>query len=229
MNTNKRTAILVGALFLISYVGVFAGAALLGPVLDAPDYLSQFHPNKPQVVAGVLLELVNGIAVLGIAVAMYPLLKQCGEGLALGYVGFRVLECAAQVGMDMTPLSLLTLSQKYIERKMADALQFETLGAMYLAERNAASLMLLVFFVAGALVFYYLLYRSQLVPTFISIWGVIGLVLIVAMNILEIKSMILALPIIGNELFLAIWLIVKGFKTAAAVSDPGFRSSALAF
>lgn len=232
MNTNRKTAVLVGALFLISYFGVFAGYALLGSVIDAPDYLTQVHPNKTQVMAGVLLELINGIAVLGIAVILYPLLKKYNEAIALGYLAFRVLECGMQVAMDMAPLSLLTLSQKYIETGAKETLQFETLGALYLAERDAAALMLLIFFVAGAVLFYYLLYRSQLVPRFISIWGVIALVLIVTMNILDLNintiGIFFALPIMANEIFLAIWLIVKGFSPAATASMPAFGSAAVA-
>lgn len=232
MDTNRKIAILVGALFLTSYFGVFAGYALLGPVIDAPDSLTQFHLNKTQVMSGVLLELVNGIAVLGIAVIMYPLLKKYNEGIALGYVAFRVLECGMQVAMDMGPLSLLKLSQKYIEMGAADTLQFETLGALYLAERDAAAFMLMIFFVAGALLFYYLLYRSKLVPRFISIWGVIALVLIVTMNVLDLQimsfGMIFALPIIGNEIFLAIWLIVKGFNSSATAPMPALGSPGIA-
>lgn len=228
MNNNRKTAILVGALFLISYFGVFAGYALLGSVMDTPDYLTQFHPNKTQVMSGVLLELVNGIAVLGIAVTMYPLLKKYNEAIALGYVAFRVLECGMQIAMDMSPLSLLALSQNYIETGAKDPLQFETLGALYLAERNAAAFMLMIFFVVGAMLFYYLLYRSQLVPRFISIWGVIGLVLIVTMNILGNQNMILALPIIGNEIFLAVWLLIKGFSPSTTSSMPAMGSPAIA-
>lgn len=232
MNTNRRTAILVGALFLISYFGVFAGYALLGPVIDAPDYLSQIHPNKTQVMSGVLLELVNGIAVLGIAVILYPLLKKYNEGIALGYVAFRVLECGMQVVMDMSPLSLLKLSQQYIEGNAENASQFEILGAGYLAERDAAAFMLMIFFVAGALLFYYLLYRSKLVPRFISIWGVIALVLIVTMNILDLNintiGIFFALPIMANEIFLALWLIVKGFSPPATVSVPAMSFPASA-
>jgi hypothetical protein len=230
--TNRKTAIIVGALFLISYFGVFAGYAFLGPVIDAPDYLVKFHPNKTQVIVGVLLEILNGIAVLGIAVLMYPLLKQQSEGLALGYIGLRVLECGMQVAMDMSPLSLLALSQEYIKAGAPDASSFQTLGALYLAERDAAALMLLIFFSSGALLFYYLLYQTKLVPRFISVWGVMGLGMIVTMNILEISNMalgmIFALPIMTNEIFVALWLIARGFNPAAVASGPAFRSSAIA-
>ncbi len=231
MNTPRKTAILAGALFLISYFGVFAGAAFLVPILEAPDYLEKFHPNKIQVMAGALLELVNGLAVLGIAVLLYPYLKLFGPAAALGYVGLRILECAMQVAMDMSPLSLLALSRDFIQSGGVNASLFQLLGASYLADREAASVMLLVFFVSGALLFYHLLYKSKLVPRFIPIWGVIALVLVVAMNVLEIEGnigMILALPIMGNEIFLALWLIVKGFDPAMVASQPTFNSPILA-
>lgn len=231
MNTPRKTAILVGALFLISYFGVFAGAAFLVPILEAPDYLEKFHPNKIQVMAGTLLELVNGLAVLGIAALLYPYLKLFGPAAALGYVGLRILECAMQVAMDMSPLSLLALSRDFIQSGRVNASLFQLLGASYLADREAASVMLLVFFVSGALLFYHLLYRSKLVPRFIPIWGAIALVLVVAMNVLEIEGnigMILALPIMGNEIFLALWLIVKGFDPAMVASQPTFNSPILA-
>lgn len=229
--TNRTTAILVGALFLISYFGVFAGYALIGPLIESPEYLSQLNPHKTQVMIGVLLEIVNGIAVLAIAVLMYPLLKQYGEGLALGYIAFRVLECGMQVAMDMSPLALLTLSERYLENGATAAPQFEILGALYLAERDAASLMLLIFFVAGALLFYFLLYRSQLLPRFVSVWGIIALLLIVTMNVLDVRNMdvgmIFALPIMANEIILALWLIIKGFNPAALAFKPALSTPAI--
>lgn len=231
--TNRKTAIIVGALFLISYFGVFAGYAWLGPVIESPDYLAKFHSNKTQVMVGVLLELLNGISVLGIAVIMYLLLKRHSEGIALGYVALRVLECGMQVAMDMSPLSLLALSRDFIQAGAPEASSFQTLGASYLAEREAAALMLLIFFSSGALLFYYLLYQTKLIPRFISLWGGIAVVLMVAMSILGIDNiavgMIFALPIIADEIFLALWLIVKGFNPSAIASNlaQGFTSSAI--
>jgi hypothetical protein len=226
MNGHRKTATIVGVLFLISYFGVFAGSALLGPILDAPDYLANAYPNKTQVMAGVLLELVNGIAVVGIAVLMFPLLKQHGEGIALGYVGTRIVECMTQVASDIVPLSVVTLSQESAEAGAPDASAFQTVGAALLAERQSALLMLAIFFSLGALLFYYLLYQSQLVPRFIPVWGVIGVALVLALNLLETGvaiGLILALPIILNEIFLAIWLIVKGFNPSAV--DSGFAKT----
>jgi hypothetical protein len=129
-----------------------------------------------------------------------------------------------QVAMDMSPLSLLTLSEEFLRAGATDMASFQTLGAMYLAERDAASMMLLIFFAYGAFLFYYLLYRSQLVPRFISVWGVIALILVVTMNILRSKTWHLecfCLPIITNEIFLAFWLIFKEVQSGSCC----FRAS----
>jgi hypothetical protein len=221
MNIYRKTATMAGVLFLISYVAVFAGSGLLGSILEAPDYLTTAYPNKPLVKIGVFLELINGLAVVGIAVTMFPLLKKYSEALALGYVGMRILECAMQIAADNSPLALLKLSQEFVKAGTPDATYFQTIGTLLLAERQSAGLMLGIFFGVGAVLFYYILYQSKLVPRFISVWGLIAAVLVSAATLLEIGGVVgavLVLPIILNELFIAIWLIVKGFNLSAIAS-----------
>ncbi len=84
MNSNRKTARIVGALFLTAMVTSILGAGLIESVLDAPDYLTGVSANETLVIIGALLELVNGIAVVGIAVFMFPLFKKYSEALALG-------------------------------------------------------------------------------------------------------------------------------------------------
>jgi hypothetical protein len=77
MNTSRKTARIVGALFLFSNVTFILGAVVfIEPILSAADYLSQVSANRAQVILGVLLELINGVAYLGIGVLMFPILKQ---------------------------------------------------------------------------------------------------------------------------------------------------------
>ena len=93
MNNHRTTARIVGALFLISNVTFLVGAiVLIESILGAPDYLTQVSAQKTQLILGVLLEFINGIAFVGIAVLMFPVFKSRFESLALGYVGFRVIE-----------------------------------------------------------------------------------------------------------------------------------------
>ena len=157
---------------------------------------------------------------------MFPIFKKYNEALALGYVGFRIIEATILVLAAIIPLSLIALSQEYVKAGAPDASHFQTLGASFLATRaHLAGLILVIFFGLGALLFYYLLYQSKLVPRFISVWGFIAIVLVLIWNLLEAfgisvsAGMILALPMILNEIFLGIWLIVKGFNSSAIASE----------
>lgn len=218
-NNERKTSIIVGTFFLVAMVTSLLGGGLIESVLGAPDYLNQVYTNRSLVVSGVLLELVNSIAVVGIAVFMFPLFKKYSEALALGYFGFRTIEAVIAVAAVLSPLAMIALSQEYLAAGPADAAYFQTVGSAFIAARAyLVGQILGIFFSLGALVFYYLLYQSKLVPRFISIWGLIGAVLILFWNLLEIfgiqinAGMILALPIILNEIFLGIWLIFKGFN-----------------
>jgi hypothetical protein len=69
--------------------------------------------------------------------------------------------------------------------------------------------------------FYYLLYRSKLIPRWLSVWGLIGAALVLAVGVLGMfghSAMILWLPLAVNEMVLAVWLIVKGFNPSAIAS-----------
>jgi hypothetical protein len=224
--------VVVGVLFLLGYVGVFLGSAFYGPVLDAPDYLSWIYPNRTQVVTGMLIEIVNDVAVVGIAVLLYPILKKIGESLALGYFAFRLIEALVLIVSKFSLLSLIPLSQAYLAAGTPDASYFQGLGTVALAQRDWASVIQVIFFVLGALTLYWALYRSQLVPRFISIWGLIAVAALSVANMLDIPdptqgfepAMLLFAPIFLSEILLAVWLIVKGFSVdatgAAFVGEP---------
>ena len=221
MDSNRKTSVIVGALFLIAMV-----AAFLGPNLNIPDYLSSVSANSTQVIVGSLIELVGiAAAVVAIAFMMFPILRRQNDALALGYVGFRILEAVVVVIGAMSALLLLSLSQAFMKAGAQDAAYFQTLGALLLAARDWTFLMTAIFFGLGAVIFYYLLYQSRLIPRYISVWGFFAAILILAANlpnmfgqiIPTISGLLLALPIISNEVLLGIWLIVKGFSPAAAV------------
>ena len=221
MSSDNRNAKIAGASFIISYLGLIIGNIVLFPILE--DYLALAYPNALQVGIGVLLESVNGIAVIGIAVMLYPILKRYNEGIALGYLAFRVVEGFLSILGSTKAASLIELSQGYLDAGSVGD-HFATIGEIILADRHWTMEMLTVF-ILGALIFYFLLYRSEVVPRYISLWGFIAILAITAMNVMiylginiGMIGLFFALPIMANEIFLAIWLIVKGVNTSAVSS-----------
>jgi hypothetical protein len=223
MNSNKKTAATVGALFLIAMVASLVGGGMVESVISAPEPFAAVSGKEMLLVVGVLLELVNAIAVVGIGVLMFAMLKRHNETLALGYLSIRIVEAVFCSLIVVSPLSLIQLGQAG-----TDTAQLQAAGALSIAERASISgLLVPAFFSLSALLLYFSLYQSKLLPRFISIWGLVAAVLILTLNLLSTfgleigmgVSMVFALPIILNEIFMGIWLIAKGFNPAAANSS----------
>ena len=103
-------------------------------------------------ISGVLLELVNVVAVIGIAVFMFPILRKQHEALALGYVAFRILEAVLLIVAVVSPLLLIALSQAYLAAGAAEVTNFQTFGTLFITARaHLSGLLLTVFFSLGAL------------------------------------------------------------------------------
>lgn len=220
--SERTTAIIVGALFLIAMVTSLVGAGLIEAALTGPDYLADMATNEGSLTAGVVLELINGICVVGIAFMMFPILRRLNEGLALGYAAFRLIEAVIIIAAVISPLALVALGQEFAAAGPAEAASFQAVAGSLVAIRShLAGQLLGIFFSLAALIFYALVYQSALVPRFLSVWGLIAAFLILVWNGLELlgfsisAGIVFGLPIILNEIVLGIWLIAKGFNAAA--------------
>ncbi len=226
MNTNRKTAIIVGVLFITATVASLLSTGFTGYILDAPDYLIKISANENQIIIGALLQFIAAATSAGIAISLYPILRKYNEGLALGSVGFRLIEGVFYIVSALGKLSLLTLSLEFVKAGTPDASYFQTLGTLMLAISNWAGFVFeVIAFCLGALMYYYIFYQSKLIPRWLSGWGLIGIVLLLSMALLIMfgeepsgMTLLLALPIFLQEMVLAVWLIVKGFNPSAIAS-----------
>lgn len=213
----RRRARVIGTLFIVATVAAIVGGSLLLPV-DEGRGLAEVAGADAQVVTGALLEILMVYAVLGIAVLFFPVLRGQDEGLALGYVAARTMEAVLLLVAASGALVVVAAS-----RGAGVGLDVETV----LAVREATYLLgSLVALGVGGLVLYWLLYRSGLVPTWLSLWGLVAAAMILGRGVVEVYGIelsglaqgILAAPIALNEMVLAVWLIVRGFTLPAMPS-----------
>ena len=228
MTTNKKTARIVGALYV---TGTAAGAlslVLTGPLRNSSDYLVSVPANETRVVVGALFVLMMGLALAMIPVVMFPILRKHNEALALGYVVLRGgLEAVCYIAIATGWLLLLALSQAYAQAGGLDASDLQAPGTVLL-EANEIGYVLTIIFCLGALVFNYLLFRTKLVPRWLSGWGLLGVAPYLSAGLLSMFGIVdalsptyatLNLPLALQEMVLAVWLIAKGFDPSATVSD----------
>ncbi len=229
LNTYKKNARIAGILFIIATAVPILSFLFTGS-LNAPDYLVSISVNVNQVIIGALLLLIMGLAVAGIAIWLYPVLKKQNESLALGSVSFRLIESVFHILYVVGLLSLVTLSQEFVKAGAPDASYFQSLGTLILAARDWAGVLGSFAFILGAMMYYYLFYQSKLIPRWLSVWGLIGVPFWIAAALLHLFGLVepfsttlilLDLPIAINEMVLAVWLIVKGFNSSAIASLSG--------
>ena len=224
MTANRRaapsrgTALAAGLFYLLTFVSI-PTLSLYSLVKEA-NYILGPGPDSGAMI-GAVLELVVGLAGIGTAVALYPVVKRQNEALAIGFVGSRTLEAAGISAGVACLLSVVTLRQTGAG---ADAL---------VASRVLVALYDRLFLVSQSLIpavnavlLGTLLYRSRLVPRALPLLGLIGAPLLVASDVAVLFNLLgrssapvalAALPIALWEFSLGIWLTVRGFNPSASV------------
>ena len=231
MNSYKSTARIVGGLFITATVASIIGTfVFIEPIISTPDYLSNIYPNRSLLTIGVLIDAINSVAVVAIAVLLFPIFQKHNKSLAIGYVASRIIESVILIIGHISQLSLIPLSQEFIKAKIPDVSYFLSLGSLLISVYNWTWLLgPMILLGITALILNGTFYHSKMIPRFISIWGFIGGLLIIVAGLfgmfgLSIKSpisILLGLPIALNEMVLALWLIVKGFRLTDIYSKNG--------
>lgn len=220
LTSMRKTALAAGVLYLLTFVSIPIGF-LYSSVLNDPNYIVGSGPDTPVIIGGIL-EIIVALACIGTAVALYPVVKRQNEGVALGFIGSRVLEAGTIFADVVCLLAIVTLRRAGVG---ADALVTgKALVALYGLFRLGQNLMPAV----NDLLLGYLLYQSRLVPRFLPLLGFIGAPLLIANTIvfmfgvtsgpIFVLTGIGVLPIAVFEFSLGVWLTVKGFNPPAITS-----------
>jgi hypothetical protein len=228
--THRKTAVIVGVLFIIATAFLFIGGAFYGPVLDTPDYLETAYPQRTQAAIGILIEFSCVLAIPLIAIFAFPVLKRYSLPLAISYIFFRSFEAVLFILVDINKLALIPISKRYLTAGPAEVAFYKNLGDFIIEWNMWGWVFYVLVFGIGALILYTILYQSRLLPRWISIFGLIAAILITASAIFpmfEINfnlpegmyELILVMPIAVQEMVMAVWLIVKGFTLDSKIGD----------
>lgn len=229
MSPLRKTALAAGVLYLLTFVSI-PTLFLYVPVHD-PKYILGPGPDTGVLLGGIL-EVIVALAGIGTAVALYPVLKRQNEGVALGFVGSRVLEAAGILASVACLLSIVSLRQAGVGT--GALVTGQTLAILY--DRIfllSQSLMPVV----NDLLLGFLLYQSRLVPRVLPLLAFIGAALQVASVIAMLFSLwgrastpaaLAALPVALFEFSLGVYLVVKGFKPSPILSSDTRDASAAA-
>jgi len=212
----KDTARTVGILYITGTVAGILSTRFL-TIRNAPDYLARIAENPNALVVGAILTLLMGFARAFIPVFMYPILRKHSETAGIGYIVFRSgLETCGYIISAVCYVALSSLGMAYAAG--TDVTQF--LGAGSALKALTDSSVNAFVFGSGALILYTALFKYRLIPRWLSVFGLIAIMLHIVSGVLvlfglqkpfDTGSMIMNLPIATQEMIMAAWLIIKGF------------------
>lgn len=222
MDSARKTALVAGLLYLVTFVSAIPAVFLLEPVLSDSRYVLGAGPDT-RVILGCLFDVVNALACVGTAVVLFPVVRRQDEAAAVGFVAARLFEAAVIMIGVVSLLAIVTLRKE--AGAGADPAALVTVGESLVALRDWTFL-LGPSLVPGinALLLGYLMYRSGLVPRPIPLIGLIGAPLLLTSAVTRMFTvdewvMVLAavatVPIFLWELSLGLWMTFKGFRADA--------------
>jgi hypothetical protein len=225
---SKRHARITGVLFILGTVPMLVAMGLWGQPLSSPDYLSSIAAHGAPVLLFAFTIMVMGLASAGIGISLYPVLKPHGEGLALAAMGFRLMEGTLAVASAVGYVALLAVSQEFVKAGCPPGSFFQPAGAAIKAVNDwVGNIGYIPPLCIAASIYYIIFYRTRLVPRWLSVWGLLGLALMLAsgaaagiLGFLGSTSpvlFLLNLPIMLQEMVLAVWLIAKGYEDGPTI------------
>lgn len=228
MDAVRKTTLAAGLLYIATFVFSIPALALYDGVVNDHDFVLGAGSDQG-VLWGGLIEVLTGLAGIGTAVVLYPVIKRYGPRGAIGFVASRTVEAAMIFVGVISVLGVFTLRQDLAGATGTDPATLTTTADALVALKEWTFLLgpgLMA--VVNALCLGTIMYRSRLVPRIIPTIGLIGAPVLLASDVATLfgaheqvstTAMLMALPIATWEFSLGVWMTVKGFRTEAPASD----------
>ncbi len=221
---HRAAATTAGILYILGTVAGFLSFVVIAPVRDAGDPLAYAGEHAGTVTTGALLVLVMGLSLAFVPVVLFSVLRRVHEVLAVGYLVVRgAVETACYVILAIGWLLLVPLGEAMAAAPGTASPAGVRVGGLVI-DADATNAVLTLVFCLGAGLFYVLLYRSRIVPRWISVWGLVAIPIYVAADLLAMYGVFAAngtgqvlmfMPMAVQEMVLAVWMIARGFRPVA--------------
>jgi Domain of unknown function (DUF4386) len=216
MNSDDRAPRILGIAFLLQALTSLFSGVILKVALIVPGNITESMiriANRPSLMrANIFGEAITAVGVIFLGAVLFLTLRSQSEIMALVGFGFYILESALLVASRMAASSLLLISQEYTTAGHPTDLQ--TAGNLALASMNSGYQLLMLPFCLGAILFYYLFYKSAMIPRALSLWGLaaVSLALIGTASALAGHELSFAvyLPYLPFEFVVGVWILVRG-------------------
>jgi hypothetical protein len=225
MNSINNTSKVLGAAFLLQAVSnLVSNACLIDPLVvpgNIINTMTNFADNPMQVRAGIFGDMITALGIIFLGAILFIILRKQNEKMALVALGFYIAEAILLAVSKLSTFSLLHISQESVIAGHPAYLQSMGNLALDTMHYGFGALAMLAFCL-GAILFYYLLDKSRIIPRVLSLWGLITVIpcLVATLFILfgyEVPFFVY-LPYVPFEFFIGPWILVKGLRIGSEVN-----------
>ena len=216
--TYRKNAVIIGALFIFTMLSGMIDAYYVAPVLKNP--ITNILPIDGKLLVGVFSILIMAVGIVFIAITFFPVIKKQSETIAITYVILRSIECLLLILGSICYLTIIALRGVSLHEADSSIYAIGITLALKIKYYGYQLAMILLGF--GSLFLTYSLYKSKVIPRFLSIWGGIGYLFLLLSAVLDILGVINSTSGLGFVLYIPgglwelivfpIWLFIKGFK-----------------
>jgi len=226
MNTTNNTSKVLGVAFLLQFVTSFSSGMFLKQAWFVPGNIGEtmlkIADNPWLMRANILVDMLTALGVTFLGVMLFITLRKQNEKIALTALGFYLLEVALLAASRMGAFSLLRISQEFAAAGQPAYLQAMGQVAYESMDFVGNTLHMLVF-CPGGILFYYLLYKSSIVPHALSLWGLITVFPMLIGTVSQIFGYTLPFflyaPYVPFEFAIGVWILIKGIKDSSETAS----------
>lgn len=218
--TKSRFSAALGiALFLQAITSLVSGTLFLGPFTDKGDIvkiLLDTASNQAAANISIFLDIVTALVIVWLGVLLFSLLRKVNQVWATTALALYIVEAGILIVSKFFGYALIQVSGAY---SVNGDKAFETIGRVLLQMKDFSYSMHIIPFGVGAVLFYYLLVKSKAVPSWLSLWGLITVIPLLAGTLLRTYGVevpfIVILPYAPFEFFAGIYVLIKGLSDKA--------------
>lgn len=226
MLSDKSRVKILGILFLYAFVSSLLGIMLSG--LMSPSFinnetlLSNIAVNTMRIQISILIDITACVAVVAMGVLLFNILKVQNRILALLGLSLFLIEASILAVSKISIFPLLQLSRDYLNSGYGYSHVYQIAANLLVIFHNSSYLVLQFFYSLGGIIFFYLFYKLQAIPHLLSSIGLLVFAILLSDAILTVlgynPGIILKLPEALFEIFIGMWLIIKGINLRSCIS-----------
>ena len=219
MQLTKKHGRIVGSLFVLI---ILLGSTSLNfrglgsTLLASENLLEQVYEQSFYMKLSIIMNLVAGLVWLGIAIYLYPFVKNISRSLAMWYVGLWIIQFGAGLMGDIGHLSLITLSQEVNSMVAPDLATYNVMGKVLINEYFWGHFFSLMGYSSATFLLFIAFFKGKWVPRFISIWGMGAMTVVFSATVAQIFDADVSFAFYQQNgihfIFMTIWLLIFGFK-----------------